>query len=158
MDIVNKSGYSYKNLRPWTDSEIDRTISLLVAGYSISSIMERLNRSYYSVTCKISELRNNGIILPNPPRSPRSPKKLRYEMDHIDRNGPLLSCEAKEVTEPLTSPVTSASAKNPGHPPGISTSVIDSLLELKVMDSIHSNGYSATLRFEKGKLTNILID
>jgi transposase len=132
----------------WTLEETDLLVSLVVTGLSTDYITQRLNRTYNSVSCKISELRSNGIILPKQKRSPRITKKLRYEMDHVDSIGPLLFSEAKEVTEPLTSPVTSAYA--PSKPDWIQ---IDAILE-----SMNHNGYSGTIAFHENKITHIVFN
>lgn len=153
---------SHSKSKKWTDQEVDRTVSLVVAGYSIESIMEKLNRTYHSVSCKISELRSNGIILP---KVPRTSKKLRYETDHVDRNGPLLSSGAQEVTEPLTSPVTFASTSKLKVPSSLA-SLMDTygkkVIELRnddfsILLSIQENGYSGTLTFKDGKITELSI-
>lgn len=150
-----------KKMSKWTDTEIDRLVSLVVAGHTIDSISAKLNRTYRSVSCKVSELRGNGIILP---QLKKSTKKPRYEMDHVDSTGPLFYSEAKEVTVPLLSPVASAYASSSTKDVKVKKTSPDQ--EFKkiaspismLLDSIHKKGYSATLSFKKGKLTHIVID
>jgi hypothetical protein len=145
-----------KKMSKWSDSETDRLVSLVVAGHTIESITAKLNRTYHSVSCKVSELRSNGIILP---KLKKSTKKIRYEMDHVDSIGPLLSSGAKEVTVPLVSPVTSAYAKNLSKNVKFKkTSLEGDAQELMLLCNIQKNRYSATLSFKKGKLTHIVID
>ena len=150
-----------KKMSKWSNSEIDRLVSLVVAGHTIESIMAKLNRTYHSVSCKVSELRSNRIILP---RLTKSTKKIRYEMDRVDSIGPLLSSEAKEVIVPLLSPVTSAIANSLAKNVKLKTSSREKEFKkiasptMMLLGSIHKNGYSATLSFKKGKLTHIVID
>ena len=146
----------YHRPKEWSNSEMDRLVSLVVAGHTIESVMAKLNRTNHSVSCKVSELRSNGIILP---RVPRTSKKLRYEMDRVDSTGPLLSSGAREVTRPLLSPVTSAYANSLAKNVKFKkTSLERDAQELMLLCSIQNNRYSATLSFKKGKLTHIVID
>jgi len=145
-----------KKMTKWSDSETDRLVSLVVAGHTVESITAKLNRTYYSVSCKISELRSNGIILP---KLKKSTKKIRYEMDHVDSIGPLLSSGAKEVTVPLLSPVASAYASSLTKNVKLKkTSLNQEIKDTMLLSSIQKNRYSATLSFKKGKLTHIVID